>query len=211
MGSGWAQGGPGAIRGQVTDPAGASVPGAVVSANNGHGIARSATADVRGQYVLGNLPAGTHTVRVSAKGFAAVQRTDFVVNAGASLTLDFPLSVAAEKRSVTVRDSGETARVDVDPSSNAGAIVMRGKDLDALADDPDDLAADLAALAGPGAGPNGGQIVIDGFTGGRLPPKSSIREIRVNQNPFSAQYDRIGTRRVEVFTKPGSEDFHGEL
>ncbi len=101
--------------------------------------------------------------------------------------------------------------MEVDPSSNADALVMRGSDLDALSDDPDDLAADLAALAGPGAGPNGGQIYIDGFTGGRLPAKSSIREIRINQNPFSAQYDRIGMGRVEVFTKPGSDDFHGEI
>jgi hypothetical protein len=66
-------------------------------------------------------------------------------------------------------------------------------------------------LAGPAAGPNGGQIYIDGFTGGRLPAKSSIWEVRINQNPFSAEYDRIGMGRVEVFTKHGSQDFHGEI
>ena len=44
-----------------------------------------------------------------------------------------------------------------------------------------------------------------------MPAKSSIREVRINQNPFSAEYDRIGMGRVEVFTKPGSEDFHGEI
>ena len=65
----WSQAVPGTLRGQVTDPAGASIPGAVVSANNGHGTSRSATADVRGEYVLGNLPAGAYTVRASAKGF----------------------------------------------------------------------------------------------------------------------------------------------
>src|SRR6185369_13018877 len=122
--------------------------------------------------------------------------------------LDFPLAVLAEKQSVTVQD---TTHVDLDPSSNADALVLHGKELDALSDDRDDLAADLAALAGPGAGPNGGQIYIDGFTGGRLPPKSSIRELRINSNPFSAQYDRIGMGRVEVFTKPGAENFHGEV
>ncbi len=207
----WPQSGLGAIRGQVTDPAGASIPGAVVSANNGHGVSRSATADVRGQYVLPNLPSGTYAVRVSAKGFAAAQQTDIVVGSGAAQALDFSLSIASEKQSVTVSDSGQSLHVEVDPSSNADALVMRGSDLDALSDDPDDLAADLAALAGPGAGPNGGQIYIDGFTGGRLPAKSSIREIRINQNPFSAQYDRIGMGRVEVFTKPGTDDFHGEI
>src|SRR4029079_6514742 len=97
-----------------------------------------------------------------------------------------------------------------DPSTNSSAIVLKGKDLDALSDDPDDLAADLQALAGPSAGPNGGQIYIDGFTRGTLPPKSSIREVRINQNPFSAEYDRIGFGRVEILTKPGSDKWRGQ-
>ncbi len=65
-------------------------------------------------------------------------------------------------------------------------------------------------MAGPSAGPNGGQIYIDGFTGGQLPPKSSILEIRVNQNPFSAEYDRLGYGRVDITTKPGASQFHGQ-
>jgi hypothetical protein len=69
----------------------------------------------------------------------------------------------------------------------------------------------LQALAGPSAGPNGGEIYIDGFTGGQLPPKSSIREIRVNQNPFSAEFDRIGYGRIEILTKPGSDKFGGHI
>ena len=70
---------------------------------------------------------------------------------------------------------------------------------------------DLQALAGPSAGPNGGQIYIDGFTGGQLPPKSSIREIRINQNPFSAEYDKLGYGRIEIFTKPGTDKYHGQI
>ena len=207
----WPQADLGTIRGRVTDPAGASIPGAVVSANNGQGASRTATADVGGEYVLASLPAGGYTVRVSAKGFAAAERSGVSVTSKGIQVLDFPLSLAAEKQSVTVSDTGQHLQVQVDPSANADALVLRGSDLDALSDDPDDLAADLSALAGPGAGPNGGQIYIDGFTGGRLPAKSSIREIRINQNPFSAQYDRIGMGRVEVFTKPGTDDFHGDV
>src|SRR5256886_10241504 len=65
--------------------------------------------------------------------------------------------------------------------------VISGRDLDALPDDPDELAAALQALAGPSIGPNGGQIFIDGLSCGTMPPKESIREIRINQNPFSAE------------------------
>jgi uncharacterized membrane protein YgcG len=89
--------------------------------------------------------------------------------------------------------------------------VLSGKDLEALPDDPDELQSDLEALAGPSAGPNGGQLYIDGFTAGQLPPKSSIREIRINQNPFSAEYDKLGYGRIEIFTKPGTDKFHGQL
>ena len=85
-----------------------------------------------------------------------------------------------------------------------GAIVIQGKDLEALSDDPDELQSDLQALAGPSAGPNGGQIYIDGFTGGTLPPKASIREIRINQNPFSSEYDKLGYGRDRDFDEAGN-------
>src|ERR1035438_5156677 len=96
-----------------------------------------------------------------------------------------------------------------DSSSNASAVVLRGDDLQALSDDPDDLAADLQALAGPSAGPNGGSIFVDGFSGGQLPSKESIREIRINQNPFSPEYDKLGYGKIEIFTKPGSDKYRG--
>ena len=101
--------------------------------------------------------------------------------------------------------------VDVSPTNNAGAITLIGSDLDALPDDPDELQTDLTALAGPSAGPNGGQFYIDGFTAGQLPPKSAIREIRINSNPFSAQYDKVGYGRIEIFTKPGTDKWHGQV
>ncbi len=89
--------------------------------------------------------------------------------------------------------------------------MLRGADLQALSDDPDDLQADLQALAGPSAGPSGGQIYIDGFTGGTLPSKDSIREIRINQNPFSPEYDKLGYGRIEILTKPGTDKLHGNV
>jgi hypothetical protein len=62
---------------------------------------------------------------------------------------------------------------------------------------PTDLLADLQALAGASAGPGGGSVFIDGFSGGQLPSKDSIREIRINSNPFSAEYDRLGYGRMQ--------------
>ncbi|HLA94926.1 MAG TPA: hypothetical protein VK612_04335, partial [Pyrinomonadaceae bacterium] len=117
-----------------------------------------------------------------------------------------PLTVEAMTEQVEVSENGT---VSTDPQNNAGATVLKEKDLDALPDDPDELEAALQALAGASAGPNGGQIYIDGFTGGQLPPKESIREIRINSNPFSAEYDRLGFGRIEILTRPGSDKFRG--
>ncbi len=78
---------------------------------------------------------------------------------------------------------------------------MNEKDIEALPDNAEDLDAALRALAGPGAEPNGGEIFIDGFSGGKLPPRDTIREIRINQNPFSSEYDRLGLGRIEILIK----------
>src|ERR1017187_8404017 len=87
------------------------------------------------------------------------------------------LKVASRSDKVIVQESSAPA-LSTDSSGNASAVVLRGDDLQALSDDPDDLSADLQALAGPSAGPNGGSIFVDGFSGGQLPSKESIREIR---------------------------------
>ncbi|MBY0373694.1 MAG: TonB-dependent receptor, partial [Bryobacteraceae bacterium] len=86
-----------------------------------------------------------------------------------------------------------------------------GQDLEMLGDKPEDLVADLMALAGPSAGPNGGAIFVDGFSGGQLPSKDAIREIRINQNPFAPENERVGFGTIEVFTKPGTEKFRGAI
>ena len=50
---------------------------------------------------------------------------------------------------------------------------------------------------------------MDGFSGGELPTKESIREVKINQNPFSPEYDKLGYGRIEITTKAGAEQYHG--
>src|SRR5207248_10790708 len=113
-------------------------------------------------------------------------------------------------QTITVQENNRAA-VSTDANANASAQVLRGEDLDALGDSPEDLQEALLALAGPSAGPSGGQIFIDGFSGGQLPSKNSIREIRINQNPFAPEYDKLGFGRIEIFTKPGTDKFKGSV
>jgi hypothetical protein len=208
-GAGFAQQATGTLRGQVNDESGAVIPGATVVVISASGVRKTVAASNVGSYVLPGLAPGVYTVQVSAPGMAPYQSAGINIAAGTPQTLDVQLELATTKQEVTVQETAAPT-VSVDPSANAGALVLKGEDLESLPDDPDELQADLLALAGPGAGPNGGQIYIDGFTGGRLPPKESIREIRINQNPFSAEYDRIGYGRIEILTKPGSDKFHGQ-
>jgi hypothetical protein len=196
------------LRGQVTDESGAVVPGATVTLAGPAGLSKTTTAAVNdGSYSFTDLPSGGYTIQASAPSLILRQPAKISLKAGMQ-TLNLLLNVTAEKQQVTVADNGGPV-ISTDAANNASAIVLRGTDLDALSDNPDDLMADLQALAGPAAGPNGGQIFIDGFSGGELPPKNAIREIRINQNPFSPEYDKLGFGRIEIFTKPGTDKFRG--
>ena len=205
-----AQTGPaGSIHGTVLDPSGLAVANAAVQVTSAAGTPLTATTNATGAYNLNNVPAGTYTVQSTVTGFAPYQKENVVVAAGRALQLDISLAIQQQKEQVTV--AGDAFTLDTTASSNASQVVITQEELDALPDDPDELQADLESLAGPGAGPNGGQMYIDGFTAGQLPPKSSIREIRINSNPFSAEYDQVGFGRIEILTKPGGASWHGSV
>ena len=198
----------GDLRGQVTDPSGAAVTKADVVLTPVTGAPISTQTDAQGMFEFQELAPGKYTLTVVATGFTLYEK-DNVEISDQPLRLNVQLSIEVPEQKVQVSDTAPS--LDVNPSSNAGAIVISGKELEALPDDPDELQADLEALAGPSAGPNGGQIYIDGFTAGQFPPKSSIREIRINQNPFSSEYDKLGYGRIEIFTKPGTDKYHGQF
>ena len=199
----------GTLKGKVSDEFGGVIVGATVKAIDANGVEKkTTTSNGDGAFTLGGLAPGKYTVQVTAAGFAAYEHPKIELTVRQTQQLEIVLKVTIEQQTVTI--ANETSGVNTEPENNVGAIVLKGADLEALPEDPEDLAAALQALAGPSAGPNGGQIYIDGFSGGRLPPLSSIREIRINSNPYSAEYDRPGFGRTEILTKPGTERFQGE-
>ena len=201
----------GVLRGQVTDPSGAAIATANVVMTPAAVSSTPITTQTNGQgaYEFKGLAAGQYSLTVVAQGFSVYENDNVVITTDQPLRLNVAMAIEVEQQKIQVSDTVPT--VDVNPENNAGAITISGKELEALPDDPDELLTDLQALAGPSAGPNGGQLYIDGFTAGELPPKSSIREIRINQNPFSAEYDKLGYGRIEVFTKPGTDKLHGQF
>ncbi|HWG57931.1 MAG TPA: carboxypeptidase regulatory-like domain-containing protein [Candidatus Acidoferrales bacterium] len=205
----FAQGGTGTLRGQILDPSGAAVANTSVVVTSDSGKVSVATTNSQGAYEVTGLAPGAYKVEALAKGFAPFAKTGVQVAASQIAQVNAKLEIQQQEQKVVV--SSEAPTVDVSPENNAGAIVISGTELDALSDDPDEMESELQALAGPSAGPNGGQMYIDGFTAGELPPKSSIREIRINSNPFSSEYDRVGYGRIEILTKPGTDNFHGQF
>ena len=195
------------VRGLVSDELGGVIVGATVTLTNEQGQAQTTVSDANGNYRFNDVAPGNYSIAAIQMGFSTFQQDSITVVAGQSRTLNVTLKVAALQSQVTV-DPGAT--VNTDPTSNKSALVLKGNDLNALSDDPDELAAELSALSGPTAGPSGTQVYVDGFTAGpTLPDKQSIREIVINQNPFSAEWERIGFGNIQIITRPGTGQFHG--
>jgi len=198
------------LHGHIADPTGAMIPGATVTITTAAGTSvTTTTSDASGHYAVNGLAPGSYIVQTNIEGFAPFTSPVIPVAAGQVKHVEISMAMVVEQQSVVVTD--ESPLVSVEAGDNASSMVLKDKDLDALSDDPDELSNELTALAGPSAGPNGGQIYIDGFSGGQLPPKSAIREIRINQNPFSAEFDRIGYGRIEILTKPGTDKLRGQF
>ncbi|HEU4710501.1 MAG TPA: carboxypeptidase regulatory-like domain-containing protein [Pyrinomonadaceae bacterium] len=192
----------GTLRGVIIDELGAVIVGANVTLTDTSGAQKKTTTNAEGVYTFNGLAPGKYSLQANAPGFAPSDEKQIDVTAGRQ-SVDLTLKVTIEEK-VTVQETP----ISTEATNNANQTVLSGKDLDALPDDPDELAAALQALAGPSVGPNGGQIFIDGFTGGNLPSKDSIREIRINQNPFAAENDQPSAR-IDILTRPGTDKFRG--
>jgi hypothetical protein len=199
----YAQQARGNLRGLVKDELGAAIVGASVTLTDATGVQKTTTTNGEGVYVFSALAPGKYMLSAIAPGFATSGDKEIEIT-GQRQNFDVTLKVTIEEK-VTV---GAETPVSTDATNNANQTVISGKDLDALPDDPDELAAALQALAGPAVGPNGGQIFVDGFSGNAIPSKDSIREVRINQNPFAAENDQP-SGRIDILTRPGTDKLRG--
>ena len=196
------------LRGTVADQTGARVAGAQITLHDSSGTAANTVeSGQNGTFSFSELTPGTYRLEASAPGMSLEHPLSVVLRPGAQ-NLNLRLIVQAAKQQIEVQDQADNS-VSAEAVNNASSITLRGNDLQSLGDSQEDLSQDLQALAGPSAGPNGGELFVDGFSGGNLPSKESIREIKINQNPFSPEYDKLGYGRIEISTKSGSEQVHG--
>src|SRR6185369_15663295 len=143
----------GGIKGRVTDELGGLITSATVTAINSAGSEQTVVTNGDGLYTLSNLEPGSYTLRVESQGFAPFERS-VDIEPGKSQDFNVTLRVTIEEQKVTVTTE---PTVNLSPDNNATGIVLKGKDLDSLPDDPDGLLAALQAMAGPSAGPSGTQ------------------------------------------------------
>jgi hypothetical protein len=197
----------GALKGTVTDQLGSLVVGAKVTLRNARGVSTTANTNSAGVYEFRRLEAGKYELRIDSPGFSVFEDKAVEIRPRELKTLDAQLEVAIEEQQVTVDDRN----ISTDADNNANAIVLRGKELEALPNDPQALASALQAMAGPIDPEAGGQaqIKVDGFSNGQIPPKEAIREVRINNNPFSAENEFPGWNGIEIFTQPGADKWHG--
>src|SRR5215468_8057010 len=193
------------LRGRILDERGDAIPGADVTLIGQDGKERKAKSGALGDFSISNISPGTYTLSSSYKGFQTQTITD--LKAPYSGVLSVKMAIAAVEAITDV--SANNPAVSAEPDQNMNAITLTEQEIANLPDNEDDLRDFLNALAGGGVTGQGANILVDGFNGGRLPPREAIARIVIGQNIYSAEYSNPGFGRVEIITKPGYGEWRG--
>jgi len=228
----WAQGPVGTLNGTVSDPAGAVVPGAVVSAtNNATGVETKTTSTSTGTYTVPYLPAGTYTIRASAPGFQVSTAENVILRVAQTMTIDMKLQVGAVNQEVIVSAKPELLESD---SAEMGSYITTEeyKDWPILVSDGQRQLQQFIFDSLPGttggtfAGSiNGGQqysheILVEGMPVGRSdlsggnmdefsPSAEAVGEFKLQTGAISAEYNGGQTAVANFNVKSGTNGLHG--
>ena len=198
----------GTLRVIVKDPSGAVVPGAMVQVRGSDDRTRATVradlpSDGQGVALATDLVPGRYLVEVSFPGFETRTIPDVRVRAGDNRR-DAVLAIQKLDESVSV--GRDPATVASDPNNDRFSTVLSKDQIDALPDDPDEMERVLKEMAGPGA-----VLRVDGFRGGKLPPKAQIRSIRFSRDMYAAENHAAGMVFVDLVTQPGLGPLHGSM
>ena len=195
-----------AVRVVVADQTGAIIVNAAVRLQpiEPSGPARETVTNDQGEAVFAGVAPGRYAIRAEFPGFDPRQIDDVRVRAGNTVRRDVKLSIAKLSQDVQVgQDPRDRA---LDPRGNSFGNVLTREQIEALPDDPDDMEETLKQMAGPGA-----TVRVDGFRGGRLPPKSQIQSIRFRRDLFAAENHGGGMVFVDIQTRPGGGPLRGTV
>lgn len=222
------------LRGVVTDPNGAVVPGArVLVTQTATGTTRETLTNTEGAYALSSLQPGEYEVTVEATGFAKITHTSVALLVGQSLTLDFALEVGAVKvesiELVGVVPLVDTASSKVDrviEEREIQNLPLNGRNFLELAlltpgNSPapnfDPTKSNTILISSAGQLGRGGSVTVDGadtnddVVGGAVQniSQDAVREFQIATNRFDARLGRSGSAVVNIVTKTGTNLFRG--
>ncbi|MFN0125040.1 MAG: carboxypeptidase regulatory-like domain-containing protein, partial [Blastocatellia bacterium] len=199
------------LRGQISDEQAAVIPGARITLTGANATPRETLTGVNGDFSITGLAQGKYTLVVEAPGFQPHTQTELEISADTK-----PLQVRLAVAQISMQEEvpANATGASVEPDENLSAIILEGDELqDLLPDNQEEMLEFLQTLAGPAAGGAGGrpgaQIMINGFRGGRIPPKEAIQQVRINSNPYSAEFSQSGFARIEIITRPGNDHWRG--
>ncbi len=229
----------GEIKGTVTDPSGAVVPGATLTATNtDRGLTRTTATDIRGDYRILSLPPGNYTLKAEMAGFAAQQR-NVQVTVGEVLSADFRLQVGASIQTIIVSD--EAPPIETERSQQSDTIeesYIRNLPIDRrdyltfsllapgvsdsnrIADNADFRVKQTpqSGLSFYGSNGRGNSVTVDGAetndAGGGVRSNLSqeaVQEFQINRSNYSAELGGASGGVINIISKSGTNEVHGKL
>jgi hypothetical protein len=199
-----------AVTGTVQDQTGAVLQGASVElvGAGGH-VVQSTTADMSGAFRFDTVAAGQYELRATFEGFKPASAR-VRVGARSPGPQRLVLGLAALQQEITV--SNASTQVDANAAGNVDAVSVDTSMLESLPVFDNDYIATLSRFLDAGSlGNNGVSVVVNGMEVNALNVSASaVQQIRINQDPYSAEYSRPGRGRIEIITKPGSQEYHGD-
>src|SRR3989449_10864998 len=195
------------VSGTVVDPSNAILYGASVTLTSGKQDVLRTTTDAKGEFRFDFVVPGRYEVRAEYPGFKAGM-VRITVRAAAPSPLRLELAIADVEE--TVRVDSDASQTNTNASENLDLIRLRSGDLENLPVLDGDVVGALAQLLDPASvGSGGATVVIDGLPSSDHNLRASeIQEVRINNNPYSAEYARPGRGRVEIITQTGSSKYH---
>lgn len=198
------------VRGSVVDATGAVVPGLELRllTKTGKEFGRTISGP-DGTFVFRSIRADSYTLTNAASAGFGIEKLR--VNVSSDITnLSFVVPLASVEQTVTVdADAGLSS----DAAANKDAVALSGKTLESLPIFDQDYVAALTPFLDPGSSSTSGvTLVVDGveLTGTGVTP-SAIQEVKINNDPYTAESNRPGRGRIEVTTAQGGQQYHGTL
>ena len=239
----------GSLLGTITDPNGAAIPRANVTATEtATAVKQTISTDGRGFYSFQSLPVGRYDVEVKADGFKPIRRTGVVIDVNSKVVVDASLTIGERTDTVTVSESAahvetvDTQMGEVITGKQMTSVPLISRsytDLLALqsgvvpitsitTDTVQDVGASALAPSGdlnPGTLSingqrefansfvlNGSDVEEDVNMGAAIVPNlDSIAEFRILTSNFDAEYGEFSGGQINVVTKSGTNEFHGDL